>query len=234
MREGPPPATAAGRRRALVAGAIAATLVAVAALLLLFSARARPLRPPSPPPRVAFDSEVGSTAVIVVNEEIPERTTADEAPATAGSPDEGRDSTMGLRVGERLVRDPQAMAPEPEAERSAIPAPAETTLRPGPPTVETAGSVRRARLVEAPRPVYPPLARARKLEATVELRVRVGADGRVVEAELVGRPAGYGFDEAARQAALSAVYQPARLDGKPVESQAMLTIRFVLGRGAGR
>ncbi len=234
MREGPPAATASSRRRALVTGAIVATLVAAGTLLLLVSPRVRRLPPPSPALQAAPDSEPRSTEVIVVNEENPGGATSDEAPALAESPVEARDAALGLRLGERLVRDPQALAAEPEAERSALPPPVETTLGPVPAIVETAGEVRGARLFEAPRPEYPPLARARRLEATVELLVRVAADGRVIEAKLVGRPAGFGFDEAARQAALRAIYQPARRNGQPVESETTLTVRFALGRGSGR
>ncbi len=83
-------------------------------------------------------------------------------------------------------------------------------------------------LVRAIRPDYPPVARARRRMATVELKVRVDAAGKVIAAEPVGPPAGLGFDESARAAALSAQFRPGRRDGVAVEMETRLAIRFLL------
>ena len=83
-------------------------------------------------------------------------------------------------------------------------------------------------LVRAIRPDYPPVARARRRMATVELKVRVDAAGKVITAEPVGPPAGLGFDESARAAALSAQFRPGRRDGVAVEMETRLAIRFLL------
>ena len=84
------------------------------------------------------------------------------------------------------------------------------------------------RLVRLAPPAYPPAARRLRREATVELEVTVDADGSVVEARPVGTRAGFGFDEAAREAARHAVYRPATRGGVPVEATTRLTLRFVL------
>jgi hypothetical protein len=58
--------------------------------------------------------------------------------------------------------------------------------------------------------------------------VRVSATGRVLSAEPVGPPAGFGFDDSARQAAMSAQFRPGRRDGVEVEMTTRLAIRFLL------
>ena len=64
--------------------------------------------------------------------------------------------------------------------------------------------------------------------ATVELKLRVDAAGRVISAEPIGPKAGFGFDESAREAAMSAQFRPGRSDGVAVEMETRLAIRFLL------
>ncbi len=82
--------------------------------------------------------------------------------------------------------------------------------------------------------VYPPLALQRRLEAVVDLRVTIDPEGRVVAVESAGPTRGFGFEDAARRAALSATYRPALRNGQPFASSALLQIRFVLDRGSSR
>ena len=89
-------------------------------------------------------------------------------------------------------------------------------------------SVELPQLLRAIRPAYPPMARARRRMATVELRVRVDATGKVVEVAAEGPPAGFGFDESAREAALSARFRPGTRNGEAVEMETRLAIRFLL------
>jgi vitamin B12 transporter len=79
-------------------------------------------------------------------------------------------------------------------------------------------------LAEAP---YPPEAEAQRLEATVVLRILVGPDGSVSEAEVV-EPAGSGFDEAARDALLRSRFKPASKDGSPVAARILYRYEFRL------
>jgi TonB family protein len=65
---------------------------------------------------------------------------------------------------------------------------------------------------------YPPDALAARLEADVVLRLALDAEGRVTAAEVI-EPAGHGFDEAARSAALRFRFSPARRGGVPVPSR---------------
>lgn len=78
------------------------------------------------------------------------------------------------------------------------------------------------------RPDYPAAARRMRRTATVELRVQIDTEGHVVSAEPLGPPAGLGFDQAAYAAAMQALYRPARRAGRPVASEAKLSIVFDL------
>jgi TonB family protein len=82
-------------------------------------------------------------------------------------------------------------------------------------------------------PRYPDMARRFNMEATVEMRVLVGTDGQVKRAEPVGDSVGYGFDQAAREAAFKARYRPATRDGVPIEMETDLTVTFRLGESPG-
>jgi TonB family protein len=102
------------------------------------------------------------------------------------------------------------------------------------PAPARAAVIRPPQLLRHEPPEYPPLALRRRVEATVELRLSVDAEGRVTAVEPVGAPRGLGFDEAARRAALSAVYRPGTRDGQAVPMQTTLEIRFVVDRGTRR
>ena len=104
---------------------------------------------------------------------------------------------------------------EEEASRGAVRAPPVATFSP-------------AELLSVVRPSYPAAARRLRRTATVELRVQIDREGRVTGAEPLGPPVGYGLDQAALEAALRAVYRPARRDGAPVASEARLAVVFDL------
>jgi TonB family protein len=156
-------------------------------------------------------------------------------PAAPGSAD-GRldaasdlDPGIGMRIGERRSREEVQISPEPippiESGPSAAPA-APGAVSPEP--AEPASAFEPPQLLRSIRPAYPRIARERRRMATVELRVRVDAAGRVLSAEPVGPRAGYGFDESAQEAAMSARFRPGRREGVPVEMETKLAIRFVL------
>nr|WFP21076.1 SrbL [Sorangiineae bacterium] len=74
---------------------------------------------------------------------------------------------------------------------------------------------------------YPPEALAQRLEATVVLRLTVDAVGHVSAAEPV-QPAGHGFDEAAREAALHFSFSPAQRNGRAVAARILYSYEFRL------
>lgn len=150
------------------------------------------------------------------------------------------EGTIAALEGElrRLGTPPPAAGPElasaPAREAPVLPPPPErapplATPRPTPAPVPP--RVTLPELVSVPRPEYPPLARRLRRTARVELVVEIGADGRVRAARQEGPPVGLGFDEAARQAAMGAVYRPATRDGEPFPAEARLTVTFSLGEG---
>ncbi len=86
------------------------------------------------------------------------------------------------------------------------------------------------RLMKRLVPVYPSFAQERGIEATIELDILVDATGRVTEAVIRGEPVGFGFEEAARKAALASEWTPGRRDGTPVPMRANLEVRFQISR----
>jgi len=79
-----------------------------------------------------------------------------------------------------------------------------------------------------PPPPYPPLARRMGWQGVVVLRVRIGAGGSCLGAE-ISRSSGHGvFDDAARKAVQSWQFKPATRDGVPVEGEVDVPIRFTL------
>lgn len=82
-------------------------------------------------------------------------------------------------------------------------------------------------VISAARPKYPFLAAFRRIEGWVILKLQLDETGAVTDI-LVVQPAGYGFDEAAIEAARNSVFGPALTDGKPVACVTLLPIRFRL------
>jgi TonB family protein len=123
---------------------------------------------------------------------------------------------------------PQQSAPktEPAAEKP-VPAPA----RPQP-QVQTGDLVQPGAGVLAPKlasgldPRYPPAAKRLNRAAQVDVKVLVDEHGRVLDADRIGSKAGFGFDEAAIDAARRAVFQPASKEGVKVKMWTTLRVNF--------
>lgn len=76
-------------------------------------------------------------------------------------------------------------------------------------------------------PVYPVMARRIGKEGKVVLRLTIDDKGNLSNVEVIEN-GGYGFTEAAVEAARKSSFLPALKDGKPVASRAILPIRFSL------
>jgi periplasmic protein TonB len=86
--------------------------------------------------------------------------------------------------------------------------------------------VQAARLINGPRPLYPALARAARIQGTVHLAAIIGADGRIVDLRaLDGHPLLVG---AALDAVKHWIYRPTLLNGEPVEVVTDITVAFKL------
>jgi protein TonB len=91
----------------------------------------------------------------------------------------------------------------------------------------TAGAgVKPPELLSTPEVRYPPMARRLGKEAVVEVRLLVDETGKVARAETVGTPFGFGFEEAALDAARKARYRPATKEGVRVKMWTSVKLRF--------
>lgn len=97
----------------------------------------------------------------------------------------------------------------------------------GPASEPAAAELRPPQLLESVEAEYPEPARAARLEGSVILRLSIDAEGRVTEAE-VTRPAGNGFDEAAREAALRLRFTAATRNDEPIASRILFPYEFRL------
>jgi TonB family protein len=99
--------------------------------------------------------------------------------------------------------------------------------QPAPPAPPTPPDVQMPQLVHFESAPYPPDAQQRGLQADVVLRLTIDVAGNVTQAEVM-EPAGHGFDEAARQAALKFRFSPATRAGKPVPVRILYKYSFTL------
>jgi TonB family protein len=82
-------------------------------------------------------------------------------------------------------------------------------------------------IISKPKPAYTDEARARKIEGEVSLQVVFTASGEV-RVERVVQGLGYGLDDSAQAAARQIRFKPARQNGQPVDSTAIVHIVFAL------
>jgi TonB family protein len=79
-------------------------------------------------------------------------------------------------------------------------------------------------IVKRVAPVYPAIAKSRRLTSTVVLEVKVGKDGKVLNPRMIsGLPI---FRDAAFDAVKQWVFKPARLNGQPIEQTTQISIKF--------
>jgi TonB family protein len=119
--------------------------------------------------------------------------------------------------------------PVPVQDKPAVPAPAPAArqaqvqvgdlVQPGP-------GVKGPKLTAKLDPRYPPAAQHLNRAAQVNLKVLVDERGRVMDAEGLGAKAGFGFDEAALDAARRASFQAATKDGVKVKMWMTLQVNF--------
>jgi protein TonB len=78
-------------------------------------------------------------------------------------------------------------------------------------------------------PVYPMMARKLGREGKVVLKLAIDEKGNLLNVEVIDK-AGYGFTEAAVEAVKKSTFLPAKKDGRPIASRALLPIKFQLER----
>lgn len=77
-------------------------------------------------------------------------------------------------------------------------------------------------------PPYPTSEQRANKEGSVTIRVLIGTDGRVKEAQMVRADSEAFYRATERHALRNWRFEPARIDGKPVESRKALTVHFQL------
>jgi len=198
--------------------------------------------------RLAAEEEERRKAEAEAAAQEAERAAAAEPPAdpatTAGGATDGAAGTAGgagdptrtAAAGESAPGGAQgpgdtATATQQAAGGRSVSAPAEPAPEP-PPRVRlgdlvTVGpGVKPPELLSTPEVRYPPMARRLGKEAVVEVRLLVDETGKVARAETVGTPFGFGFEEAALDAARKARYRPATKEGVRVKMWTSVKLRF--------
>jgi periplasmic protein TonB len=128
---------------------------------------------------------------------------------------------------------PQLVTPPPIVQPVTPPPPPQVTVAPPPkPAPMAAGPVMVGnldeKLIEGNPPRYPVESRRKKEQGTVQLRLLIGTDGRVVQVSIAQSSGFERLDQAALQAAKSWRWQPMMRDGQPVEVRGIMSIPFVL------
>lgn len=131
--------------------------------------------------------------------------------------DQNLDFKLGIaRIEEAIVVSGNRLAPDPsgpKAERK---------------RVRVGGSVRKARLVHHVPAIYPPGAERDGVEGTVLLEGVIGKEGRLIELSTLNSRFDDRLAEAASQAVTQWRYEPALLNGRPIEVACTVNIAFQL------
>lgn len=97
-----------------------------------------------------------------------------------------------------------------------------------PKQIRVGGNVQSAKLVNQPKPAYPPLARQARIQGVVKFNAVIGRDGSIQNLTLVsGHPL---LVPAATEAVRQWRYQPTLLNGEPVEVVTQIDVNFTLSQ----
>jgi protein TonB len=100
-------------------------------------------------------------------------------------------------------------------------APTQSTAPPAPsPSIRTGAAIQPG--ASCAKPDYPSASRRLEEEGTVSLKFLIGADGRVLQAEIEKTSGFPRLDEAARNALSKCQFRPGTLDGRPEQSWASI------------
>ena len=113
-------------------------------------------------------------------------------------------------------------APQPRAKPQQPPAP-----QPAAGPVRVSEGVQSARLIYGPKPLYPPLARAARVEGRVRMQAIIAPDGTINSLQVTSGPPL--LINAAQEAVSRWRYQPTLLSGKAVEVITEIDVIFTLG-----
>lgn len=166
------------------------------------SAQPRPIRAKHEPPAAASLAQPAMPTAATAS--LPPVVAQLPPPATAAREDVTPSASVASVGTQQSVRDEGAGSPLPQLGSSGAPAFSRQVA-----------------------PVYPARARQLGREGTVVLKLAIDAEGRLQGVEVV-QPAAFGFTQAALTAIRQSSYRPAVRAGRPVQAQALITIRFTL------
>ncbi len=99
---------------------------------------------------------------------------------------------------------------------------------PTPQRIRVGGNVQAANLIKKVTPLYPPDAKAARIQGQVRFTATIGKDGGILSLELVsGHPL---LVESAREAVAQWQYQPTLLNGNPVEVITQIDVNYTLSQ----
>jgi protein TonB len=112
----------------------------------------------------------------------------------------------------------------------AAPPPPPPPPKPKAPTapIRVGGNVQAANLISQPKPQYPPLAKAARVQGTVKFQATIAKDGSIQNLQLLSGPPL--LVQAAQQAVLEWKYKPTLLNGEPVEVITTIDVNFTLSQ----
>ena len=90
------------------------------------------------------------------------------------------------------------------------------------------GNVMQASLISQTKPVYPPLAKAARVQGTVKFEATIGKDGTIQNLHMISGPPL--LVQAALQAVQTWRYKPTLLNGEPVEVLTTIDVNFTLSQ----
>jgi protein TonB len=94
--------------------------------------------------------------------------------------------------------------------------------------IRVGGNVQQARLINQPKPVYPPLAKQARIQGVVRFNAIIGKDGAIMNLQVVsGHPL---LVPSALEAVRQWRYQPTLLNGEPVEVVTQIDVNFTLSQ----
>jgi protein TonB len=92
--------------------------------------------------------------------------------------------------------------------------------------LRVSSGVQQANLIYAPKPVYPPLAKAARVQGTIRLQAVIAVDGSIKNLRLISGPPL--LVNAAMDAVRRWQYKPTMLNGSPVEVITDIDVNFML------
>jgi TonB family protein len=137
-----------------------------------------------------------------------------------------RDTILEYKIDIRMAEDWVSRAQETKREKGLMAGGGTGDRAAQPQRIRVGGNVQGAMLVRKVAPIYPPEAKAARLQGTVRLAVVIGTDGSVFEVHLMnGDPV---LGEAAITAVRQWAYKPTLLNGEPVAVETTVDVSFTL------